>query len=222
MYHIHHIHRHIIIYIHIIWISYIHIYPWYNKKYKNQIQNYICNMIKAIYIFTCLTLALNRDRDGVMSPKWWHRTFPIPPPHTIRTTNNYSWTRHHCENPRTWRWGWSTPCTTETKTDHIRRVRGATPRWPHCPCPRLVKHHMERSPLSLWFLQRQKRAQAGHPASPLLWLTSWESHSCLASGGSQGNLWSLTTGNQIVMEKGGGLVGTRIWILADQVPTSST
>lgn len=46
--------------------------------------------------------------------------------------------------------------TSEPKTDHIRREREAARHWCYCPAPRPVKHHIERSPLSLWFLQERQ------------------------------------------------------------------
>lgn len=108
-----------------------------------------------------------------MSPRWRHRTFLILLSLT-RRINNYSWTGRHWENPRTREWGWSIPCTTETKTDFIRRVRVGAICWPHCPSPRPVQHHVERSPLHLWFVQGIKKAQGGHKAPWALWVTSWE------------------------------------------------
>lgn len=45
------------------------------------------------------------------------------------------------------------PCTTETKSDSIRRERGMTAGWLHCPSPRPAQQQANRSPLSLQFLQ---------------------------------------------------------------------
>lgn len=63
------------------------------------------------------------------------------------------------------------PCTTEIKTDHIRRVRGMATGWPLCSSPRPVKKHVKKSPLSLRFLQGEKKAQAWHLAPPTLQVT---------------------------------------------------
>ena len=93
-----------------------------------------------------------------------------PPAITRRTVNNYSWTRYHWENPRTWECSWSTPNITETKTDHIGKVRGAATCGPHGPSPRPAQHRNERSPL--WFFQWEKRAQGWHLASPALRVAS--------------------------------------------------
>lgn len=62
--------------------------------------------------------------EGVMSPRWWHRSFVTLLPFT-RTSNNSSWTRHHRENPKPRRWGWGTPLHHRNQTDCVRRVRRA-------------------------------------------------------------------------------------------------
>lgn len=48
--------------------------------------------------------------------------------------------------------------------------------WPHCPSPSPVQcSTTPRSlPLSLQFLQCEKRALGGHTACPALWVTSWQ------------------------------------------------
>ena len=46
-----------------------------------------------------------------------------------------------------------------------QKVREAATRWPHWPSPRTVQHYAERSSLSRWFLQREKRTQGGQPIS---------------------------------------------------------
>ena len=57
-------------------------------------------------------------------------------------------------------------CITETKTDCIRRVRGATTRWLHHPSLGWP------APLTLWFFPGGRRAQDECP--PKLWVISWE------------------------------------------------
>lgn len=51
---------------------------------------------------------------------------------------------------------------TELKTDSIRKVREMATCLPYCPHSRLEQHQAERSPLSLQFLQWEKRAQEWH------------------------------------------------------------
>ena len=82
------------------------------------------------------------------SSRWQHRSF-LTLFSLTRRTNNYSQRRHHWENPRTFGWGWRTPCTIETKTGGIRRVRGAATCSPHCPSPRPAWHRGEISPKPL-------------------------------------------------------------------------
>ena len=65
------------------------------------------------------------------------------------------------------------PCTTETRTNGIRRGGGGAPCCLHCLSSRSVQHHTETSPLSPWFLQWGKKDQGGHPMPPALWVTAW-------------------------------------------------
>lgn len=49
-------------------------------------------------------------------------------------TNNYSKIERCRENSRTWRWDWSTLCTSETKTDCMK-VKEVIARWGNCSLP---------------------------------------------------------------------------------------
>lgn len=154
-----------------------------------------------------------RQNDNI-GCSWLH----FPP--TKRTMNNYSRIRHHCEHPRTWRWGWSTPGTTATKTDGIRRVRGVT-KPEHIVFPPGQRRTTWRGLSWACFSSKWKREPRGWHLAPLvLWVTSWSLWSCLR--GSKENLWCLATGNQIVKKKGRGLGATSTWILAEDIPTSHT
>ena len=151
---------------------------------------------------TCITEFVEKTKQNniVMSPIWQSRSFPPSLPITRRTTNNYSRTRHHWEKLQHRGEGVAPPCTAETKRDYIRRVREAATHWLHCPSPRPAQHHMERSPLSLWFLQWEKRTQGdnqhwGHfVGAPTLILHRRDYKE--SSGSISGNL--------TVMEKRGG------------------
>jgi len=54
-----------------------------------------------------MEVGLKNKNYRVTSLRWWHRLFLTLLPLTKRT-NNYSRKRHHWENPRTQKWGWST------------------------------------------------------------------------------------------------------------------
>ena len=69
---------------------------------------------------------------GVTTP-WWQDMWFLTSLPLTRTTNLYSKAWHAWENPRTQGRGGSTHCTSETKTDCIRRVREAASCGPHCP-----------------------------------------------------------------------------------------
>lgn len=107
---------------------------------------------------------------------------------------------------------WSTPCTTETKTDRIRRVAG------HMPHPRMAQSQAERSPLYL-FHSTGEESPGWTFSSPRIVGCILGALLCLAPWGFPRNLWSSTTGNLIVMGKGVGLATTSTWISADGVPT---
>lgn len=87
-----------------------------------------------------------------------------PPLH--EKTTNYSWARHHWENPGTQSEAEVYPCITEIRTDCIWRVRGETTC--HISPPPGQQHHTVKPSLSLWFLQWQKRAQSEHPAPSVI------------------------------------------------------
>lgn len=56
------------------------------------------------------------------SPRQWHMSFLTLFPFTRIKTNNYLWTTQYSEKVE-YSVSWSTPQTTETKTDHIRRSK---------------------------------------------------------------------------------------------------
>ena len=106
------------------------------------------------------------------------------------------------------------PCTTETRTNGIRRGGGGAPCCLHCLSSRSVQHHTERSPSSAWFLQWGKQR------------SRWTSHSpsivdhCMGTPTSglphrdgKRALQSLTAGNGNVMEQRKGLPTTSMCIL---------
>lgn len=107
-----------------------------------------------------------------MSPRWPHRSF-LTLLH-LTWTSNYSWTRHHWENLQAWAWGWSTPASQNPRQSAWKANRAATG-WPHGPSPRLAQHHTKRAPLSLWFLQWERRIQGA--TRPLaFWVAYWAAH----------------------------------------------
>lgn len=65
-------------------------------------------------------------------------------------------------------------CTSETKTDCLRRVREAATCWPRCPSPRPLQYHTKRSLLNLQLPHWEKKAQGEHLAAPALCIASWE------------------------------------------------
>lgn len=65
----------------------------------------------------------------------------VIPGFTSPHQNSSSWTRHHWENPGTQEEGWSTPCTTKTKMDCIRRARWMATCWLHCPQASTASHN---------------------------------------------------------------------------------
>ena len=83
-----------------------------------------------------------------------HRLFLTWFPFT-RTTNIYS-RRTLLRDPRHRGEDEASRCTSETKTDYIRRIREAST-WPWVPFPWIGRSQAERSLLGLWFLQREKR-----------------------------------------------------------------
>lgn len=151
---------------------------------------------------------------------WCHQNDDIG--HWLHPTSQEQWTTTHgqdihCKTPRTWRWGWNTSCTTETlqtilggyeeelHTDHIALPLG----W-HSPTPRGCP----------WVdgTSRGKREQVWTFSSPsILGVLLWFCHR-----GITGEFVELDHWESDWMEKRGGLIETRAWILASQVPTSCT
>lgn len=84
-----------------------------------------------------------------------HRLFLTWFPFT-RTTNMYS-RRTLLRDPRHRGEDEASRCTSETKTDYIRRIREASTFWPRVPFPWIGQSQAERCLLGLWLLQREKR-----------------------------------------------------------------
>lgn len=157
-----------------------------------------------------------KTTSWLMSPRWKHSS-SLTLLHLIRTTTDiYSRTRQHLQNPRVQGWGWSTPCISRTKTDQIRRVRGALT---EPPLPRRAPHHTERSPLSLWFPQWEKRTKRGKPVSPSTVGSFVGACTLISHHGDCSGICSgiCNAGNLTVMEKRGGLATTGTHILSGQV-----
>lgn len=141
-------------------------------------------------------------------------------PLTGKTTNNYSWTGYHRENPET------APSTTEIKTDLIKGVREMATHWPHCPSPRPWLHYAERSPLRLQCLHEKGKTR-GPTCSP----------SCVGVSTlvlSKGDYRSICMAQPLVIWlwwiRGEEVTTASTWILADHchtwgaqvcIPTSS-
>ena len=101
-------------------------------------------------------------------------------------------------------------CTTDIKTDCIRRVREATQCSP-------AEHHAERSSLSLQFFQLEKVGENQLPSA----LESLHRSPCsdLTPRGLQGNLGAQLLGISPWHGKGEGLAIISTWILANQIYT---
>lgn len=125
---------------------------------------------------------------------------------TRETTNNYSRTKDHWENPRTWGESEASHCNTETKTICIRKVRGAAAHWLHCPFPRPVQHYRQMSPLSLQLFWWEYRTRGVEKTSipQHCGLLSESHYYDLTSRGLQKNLQDSTTGNLTMTENGEG------------------
>ena len=104
-----------------------------------------------------------------MSARWLHRSFPASVLLTRRPTSNYPLTRHHCENPRTWTWGWSTP---HPRTTEIS-LKGVAPQWEGFCEPTV-------SPVGKW------EPKVNIQLPPALRDASQEAHTGLTSQGSLG------------------------------------
>lgn len=104
----------------------------------------------------------------------------VPPPllPLIRTTNSYSRIGHHWENPKHGGEAEGPPCTTETRTNCLRRRREIILVDPIVSRP--APHHVDRSPLSpITPVANQ------HP--PALWITlTFHYEDCRAICGSGG------------------------------------
>ena len=138
-----------------------------------------------------------------MLPRWQNTLFLTLLPLTRRTTNSYSKTRHHWENPRTQEWNESTSDPTEIKTEWIRRVREGAMHW-------------------LWPLQWVKRPRGSSQSPPAaLGLFCGSPYSDFVPLGLQGSLWLSATGIGLWERMGEGLATTSTWILADWVHTCS-
>lgn len=111
-------------------------------------------------------------------------------------------------------------------TDCIRRVREWATCWLHCSTPRTTLNLMERSSLSLQFLQWEKRVQVGNQTPPALEIVLWKPllWSCTTriSGESGAQSMKPDCDRELVMEveaAGRGLATTSTEIFADWVLT---
>ena len=154
-----------------------------------------------------------------MSPRGRYRFFLTSLPFARRTTNNYSWTRYDWENPRTLEWGWSTPCTTETKTDCVRKLRGTLTALP-LPQDRTASHREVYPEPSVPLVAKESRGVNQHTQH--CGLLCGSPYCGLTAMGIVGDLQSSTTGNlAMIRERGQGLTTISTWILADWVHTCS-
>lgn len=112
-----------------------------------------------------MKMQINRNFE-VLSFKFWRKEeqchwdanvscswlgFPSQEPLTC-IQEQYCW-----ENPRHGGEDEASHCTSEIKTDYIRRIREARTFWPRVCFPWIGQSQAERSLLGLWFLQREKR-----------------------------------------------------------------
>lgn len=127
----------------------------------------------------------------------------VPPPllPLIRTTNSYSRVGHHWENPKHGGETEGPPCTTEARTNCLRRQREIILVDPIVSRPAL--HHVDRSPLSpITPVANQ------HP--PALWITLQKP----LLGPS-----TMRTAGQSAAVEWGELATTSAWTLADWIHT---
>ena len=113
-------------------------------------------------------------KENCFWPRQQHTSFLTSLSLTRRTTNNYLRTRHHWETPKHRGEAEAPPCTSDTKTDRIRRIREVATHWSHCSSPKPAQHHVARSPLSLWFLQWKTEPKEDNQLPPAFRVTLWE------------------------------------------------
>lgn len=103
------------------------------------------------------------------SPKQWHGLFLNSDPFIRKTT-----TQEKDSTVRILKHGYEAEACLHHRDqeDCIRRLREVATHWPHRPSPRTVRHHVERSPPSLWFLQWEKSTRA--TPTPALWVALQE------------------------------------------------
>lgn len=85
--------------------------------------------------------------------------------------------------------------------------------WPHYSSPSPTQHHTKRAPLSLQFLQQEKKDPSGHSSAIELWDASQEAQSGLTLWESLGEFPGSITGNQIEMKKWAELTVTSTEVL---------
>lgn len=120
---------------------------------------------------------------------------------------NYSWTRPHCENPRTQGQGWSTLLghRNQDKPHYEGKRSGCTlTTLPHTASPPHQCSTTKRGVPWVWVLSAGKESPGRTSSSPILWVDSWESWLWSHPRGTTGKSAGLTTGNLTVMEKGKG------------------
>ena len=65
------------------------------------------------------------------------------------------------------------PCTTETRTNGIRRGGGGAPCCLHAFPPGQCSTTLRGLPLAHGFSSGENKDQGGHPTPPVLWITAW-------------------------------------------------
>lgn len=93
--------------------------------------------------------------------------------------------------------------------------------WPHCPCPRPVQCHAERTPWASGSSSRTGETRRNHQSFPALRSLCRISFFYLTPQGLQGNLWGWTQGLWLWGRREEGFDTTNTWVLADRIHTSS-
>ena len=118
-------------------------------------------------------------------------------------------------------WDWGNPCTMETKTDCIRRVREAAT-LTALSLPQAIAVPHGRSPWASSSFSEKREPGGGQPAHLALWATLRESLLWLCNTGDCRGIWGAPLLEiWLWWRRKEGLATTSIWILADQIHTCS-